>query len=92
MTTPQVADHSQLEVVEQVSKPYALQHYSMEPSAAPQSEYHLRGYNGDSQSRKTICGFQLSKFLLSIALVCVIIAATVGGGVGGSIAVRNAKK
>ncbi|TGJ82604.1 hypothetical protein E0Z10_g6165 [Xylaria hypoxylon] len=40
---------------------------------------------------RTICGVRRATFFLSIALVVVIIAAAVGAGVGGSLAVQNAK-
>ncbi|KAI0426676.1 hypothetical protein F5Y09DRAFT_318222 [Xylaria sp. FL1042] len=40
---------------------------------------------------QTICGVRRVTFLLSVALAVVIIAAAVGGGVGGSLAVQNAK-
>ncbi|KAI0521430.1 hypothetical protein F5B22DRAFT_596797 [Xylaria bambusicola] len=39
----------------------------------------------------TVCGVRRTTFLLSVALAVVIIVAAVGGGVGGSIAVNNAK-
>jgi hypothetical protein len=41
---------------------------------------------------RTIFGVRRATFFLSLALVFVIIAAAVGGGVGGSLAVQNAKR
>lgn len=46
-----------------------------------------------SQSKdRTICGLRGTTFCLVLALIFVIIAAAVGGGVGGSLAVNSAKK
>lgn len=44
------------------------------------------------QSGRTICGLGLATFLWLLALVTVILVAGIGGGVGGTIAVNNAKK
>lgn len=86
MATPQVVDHSQLEVVEQHLKPSAFQdRYSTQPHPDPQSTYNI-----DSGSKKTICGLRPTTFFLLLALICVIIAAAVGGGVGGRMAVISA--
>jgi hypothetical protein len=41
---------------------------------------------------RTILGLRRPTFFLSLALAFVIIAAAIGGGVGGSMAVENAKK
>jgi hypothetical protein len=44
------------------------------------------------RSEKTILGMRGATFCLFLALVFVILAAGVGGGVGGTLAVNNAKK
>jgi len=45
------------------------------------------------QRRKStaICGMPRSTFFVAIALIIVIMAAAVGGGVGGSMAVQSAR-
>jgi hypothetical protein len=50
--------------------------------------------NLDNDQRKSgrICGFLPATFFLFVALLLVIIIAGVGGGVGGTLAVNNAKK
>lgn len=63
-------------------------------AAAPKYElYGGSGYRPDQaapQARK-ILGLRPTTFFLALALVLVILAAAIGG-VGGTIAVKNAKK
>ena len=44
------------------------------------------------QWQKTLCGLRIPTFFLALALAILIVLAAVGGGVGGSIAARNAAK
>lgn len=45
-----------------------------------------------SKRAGTYCGLPRSTLFLGLTLIIVIIAAAIGGGVGGSLAVRNARK
>jgi len=69
-------------------------------SSGPYADHNDNSYasqavlNSDNGQRKSgrICGFFPTTFFLSMALLLVIIIAGVGGGVGGTLAVNNAKK
>ena len=45
-----------------------------------------------STPERKIWGLRRSTFFLTVALLAVIVVAAIGGGVGGSIAVKNAKR
>jgi hypothetical protein len=53
---------------------------------------HYHPHQGQEGPPQTILGLRRTTFFLSLALVAVIIIAAVGGGVGGSLAVQNARK
>ncbi|KAI1815818.1 hypothetical protein GGS20DRAFT_584112 [Poronia punctata] len=57
----------------------------------PTSGYPGSGPGPGPVQERTILGLRRPTFFLSVALAIVIIAAAVGGGVGGSMAVENAK-
>lgn len=62
------------------------------PRYASKDEYPL--IDDAEHARRTspkICGIKRSTFFLAVILGAIIIAASVGGGVGGSIAVSNAR-
>jgi hypothetical protein len=40
---------------------------------------------------RRICGLRQTTFFLTVAIVCIILATAVGGGVGGSMAANNSK-
>ena len=63
--------------------PTAAQSYSNKPKVEGQ-------YNALTEKSR-ICGLRRATFWLVLLLIFVIIVAAVGGGVGGSIAVKNAK-
>jgi len=73
-----------LEVVPPQAKPFDGQQYQ-------HAYYPGQGYPAPEPER-TIFGVRRTTFFLSLALAIVIIAAAVGGGVGGSMAVENARK
>lgn len=73
------------------------------PSLAPKyfeatTTYNNQGlipsaeHNESFKNTRHICGLRSSTFWLALTLAAVIIAAAVGGGVGGSMAVAKAKK
>jgi hypothetical protein len=76
MAAPQVAIHEGLEVFEPRTNP--AETYKQD---APYAE----------QQRK-LCGLRTTTFFLTLALILVILAAGIGGGVGATSAVNNAKK
>ncbi|KAK1622403.1 hypothetical protein BDP81DRAFT_400366 [Colletotrichum phormii] len=55
-------------------------------------------HNSDSNNLETpakervICGLRTATFVLSVLLAMAVVIATVGGGVGGTLAVRKARK
>ena len=85
MAAPEAYAHSELEVAPQQSPlPAKYKPYDAVP------EY----YEGpvDPRDERTICGLRTTTFFLALALLLVILAAGIGGGVGGTMAVNNAKK
>ena len=44
------------------------------------------------EKRTSVCGMRPVTFFLVLALIFTIVVAAVGGGVGGSMAVENAKR
>lgn len=90
------APHSALEVsapgqhqVTAADKFYSDRPHTQE--AVPPQYYH-GSPEEEMKKERTICGFAVATFWLSLALVLVVIVAAVGGGVGGSMAVNNAKR
>lgn len=83
MDRPQALRHSELEVVP-----------PREATAPKYEQYSSPEYRPDQATReaRTIFGLRPTTFFLILALVLVILAAGIGGGVGGTIAVKNAKK
>lgn len=57
----------------------------------PQSGAPSPGLEKPTPKRR-ICGLRRPTFFLTVALLAVIVIAAVGGGVGGSLAVKNAKR
>lgn len=49
-------------------------------------------YSESSASEQRLCGLRPATFFLSLALLIVILAAAIGGGVGGSMAAHNKQK
>lgn len=97
MDAPEAHAHSDLEVAPQgqqkayVEKPFPVQ------SPVPQYEHPNGGggYYGpqdEGRRERTYCGLRPATFSLSLALLLVILAAAIGGGVGGTMAVNSAKK
>ncbi|KAH7323592.1 hypothetical protein BKA65DRAFT_71369 [Rhexocercosporidium sp. MPI-PUGE-AT-0058] len=85
--------HSDLEVSApgQHQVTVADKFYSDQPQEAVPPQYYHGSPEGDRRKERTICGFRAATFFLSLALVLVILAAAIGGGVGGTMAVNNAK-
>lgn len=79
-SNPQVVHHSDLEVVD----PHLETKYQQGFANADGQSHHEPG-------GKTIWGLQATVFWLLMALVFVVLAAGIGGGVGGTLAVNNAK-
>lgn len=85
MASPEVYRHSDLEVAPQhtvLHKPYreAVPNYGQQfPNQAPRKE-------------RTVWGIRMTTFFLTLALILVILATGIGGGVGGTMAANNAKK
>jgi hypothetical protein len=49
--------------------------------------------DGKPQTKeKTICGLRLATFCLLITLILVVLIAAIGGGIGGTMAVKNARQ
>lgn len=48
--------------------------------------------DGNEKSGRTVLGMRNSTFCLLLALILVTLIAAIGGGVGGTMAVNNAKK
>ncbi|KAH7380959.1 hypothetical protein BKA64DRAFT_713513 [Cadophora sp. MPI-SDFR-AT-0126] len=65
--------------------------YSDRPQEAVPPQYYYGSPEGDARKERTMCGVRPVTFVLSLALVLVILAAAIGGGVGGTMAVNNAK-
>lgn len=87
-----------LEVDHSMSAPsprYDIQYQYADPNQSfPHKADYAPSGNGDRgvpQDSPLICGVRKSTFWLATILAIVVVAAAVGGGVGGSIAVSNAK-
>jgi hypothetical protein len=90
MAAPQVAVHEGLEVFEPRTNP--AETYKQN---APYSEQQIGGHYGpnhDGGRERRLYGLRATTFFLTLALVLVILAAGIGGGVGATSAVNNAKK
>ncbi|PVH83239.1 hypothetical protein DL98DRAFT_513502 [Cadophora sp. DSE1049] len=85
--------HSDLEVSSpgQNTVTVADKFYSDRPQEAVPPQYYYGSGEGDARKERTMCGVRPATFFLSLALVLVILAAAIGGGVGGTMAVNNAK-
>lgn len=85
--------------LEVVNKPPVYGDYSPMPQSPHQKGAYTASAsptgNGDYKDEKperTILGMRGATFCLFLALIFVIVAAGVGGGVGGTLAVNNARK
>lgn len=64
-----------------------------EPKSEPITHFgYEKGHVDIQKQSRSICGLLPTTFLLSMALVLVILLAGIGGGVGGTVAVNNARK
>ncbi|CZS89596.1 uncharacterized protein RCO7_02513 [Rhynchosporium graminicola] len=61
------------------------------PQSAVPPNYYYASPESDARKQRTICGVRPATFFLSLALVVVTLVAAIGGGVGGTMAVNNAK-
>jgi hypothetical protein len=92
MAAPQVAIHEGLEVFEPRTNPAKIETYKQD---APYSEQQIGGHyrpEHDGGRERTLFGLRTTTFFLTLALILVILAAGIGGGVGATSAVNNAKK
>lgn len=80
--SPQVVHHSDLEV--------APPHTSPAPKYEPNDAY-VEGQPHYEPVQRMVWGLQPIVFWLLMALGFVVLAAGIGGGVGGTLAVNNAK-
>jgi hypothetical protein len=90
MAAPQVAIHEGLEVFEPRTNP--AETYKQD---APYAEQQIGGHywpEQDGGRERKLCGLRTTTFFLTLALILVILAAGIGGGVGATSAVKNAKK
>src|SRR6187402_1979269 len=88
MAAPEVFSHSDLEVAPNQPNPrFADKYYANDPASAPR--YY---YAPDGAKERTICGLRAATFFLTVALILVILAATISRRVGETMAVNNAKK
>lgn len=78
---------NQLQKPQHIAAGYASSNISGLPG--PYKSYEDRE---KEKTGRTICGLGLATFLWLLALAIVILVAGIGGGVGGTIAVSNAKK
>lgn len=90
-----MASHSNLEVLPNAyEKPPFVTTTNM--AGQPQQYYPPTGSETggfkNPEKEKTICGVRRPTFWLTLALVIVIIAAGVGGGVGGTLAVKKIRE
>ncbi len=67
------------------------QYIEQMPGNAPQYDQSQHGFEPGGAEPAKILGLRRTTFVLSVLLVAVAIIAAVGGGVGGSLAVQNAK-
>lgn len=87
------SSHSDLEVTSMQQRAVADKYYADRPEATTaESGPPQYFYPQDGEKKRTICGMRGTTFILAVALVLVILAAGIGGGVGGTMAVNNAKK
>ena len=96
MATPQVAVHEGLEVFHPSANPHLAEPYKQ---GKLYSDQQIGGgqpnrYYGteDGGRERKLCGLRPTTFVLTLALILVILAAGIGGGVGATSAVNNAKK
>lgn len=61
-------------------------------NANSQAEIAVLGLNEGQRESRRICGLPPPTFFLAAALILVIMLAGIGGGVGGTLAIDNAKK
>jgi hypothetical protein len=53
--------------------------------------YVPRPTDGATTRQRRICGLRRTTFVLTVTIVCIVITAAVGGGVGGSMTANNSK-
>lgn len=88
-SSPEVVTYSDMEAIPGQQKAVADKSYSEQDQNVPPQYY----YNSpDGSKERTICGLRTTTFFLTVALILVILAAGIGGGVGGTMAVNNAKR
>lgn len=90
-----VAEQPALEVAEAGLEPY-VQHNSTGPLENSNANSHANiavlGLSERQPKSRGICGLPPPTFFLAVAVILVIMLAGIGGGVGGTLAVSNAKK
>lgn len=79
-----------LELAEPKSEP--ITHFGYEKGNVCTNQTILSPHVDIQKQSRSICGLLPTTFLLSMALVLVILLAGIGGGVGGTVAVNNARK
>lgn len=90
MAAPEVYHpHSELEVTPQ---PVVLPKSYHEAAPGYSPGYYDAPMKPHEVKEQRICGLRKTTFFLALALLLVILAAGIGGGVGGTMAVNNAKK
>lgn len=91
-----MASHSNLEVLPNAYEKPPFVTTTTNMAGHPQQYYPPTGSEAaglkNSEKEKTICGVRRPTFWLTLALVIVIVAAGVGGGVGGTLAVKKIRE
>ncbi|KAL2062869.1 hypothetical protein VTL71DRAFT_5941 [Oculimacula yallundae] len=87
------APHSDLEVSQSGQHQVTMgdKFHADQPQSAVPPQYYYPSPEQDVRKERTILGVRPATFFLSLALVVVILVAAIGGGVGGTMAVNNAK-
>lgn len=87
-----VSANSDADAPEVMSSDSTLQVPKWEPTQSPPiSSEVVPNRERSCMKRTTICGLPSTVFVLLVILAIAIVAAAVGGGLGGSIAVKNAR-
>jgi hypothetical protein len=91
---PESVNHSTLEYVPASGLENAVNLKDLPYSGFPHDPKVVANSNTkpNTLARRRALGMPLSTFIAAIAFTVIIIAAAVGGGVGGSMAVKNAKE
>jgi hypothetical protein len=90
MSFPEVVSHQEgLEVDNSKTRPfdkYVVNHGAIDEQADPHDGHYYY------PQQREICGLRRTTFFLILTLTIVVLAAGIGGGVGATTAVNNAKK